>query len=204
MATPFERAADLGFEISQDGDQPGRYYWRNHDTLECSDISFDTPQEALHSIIALSQRNRVGDAADRSAPDDDGAASDVARIDLTLSLEYRLNGADPGELRDLLREAVEHMMGNGMITGATPAEIERSEVHLDVLNEAAMNMSHEDIADFYADRLENASLNLEEIPSVIASLALARPAEVMADIHERMDELGYFDDEAEEATESPR
>jgi len=48
----------------------------------------------------------------------------LLHLKLELDVTYRPNGASAEQLSGLLNAAVDHMLGNGMITGSTEAEIE--------------------------------------------------------------------------------
>lgn len=56
--------------------------------------------------------------------------SDKAKLTLVLEVDYKLNGTEKTVLMEQLEDVVHHAVSNGMVTGPTPAIVERYEYNV--------------------------------------------------------------------------
>lgn len=175
-----ERARALGFEIQEDSDQPGKWLWLSPNTRDGSDLSFDTPHEALANLLASQGlTEEVGD-------------EEKATLQMTLVVDYLPNGVNVQDLKARLERAFERAVGEGLLTGETAAEVDRHSMDVKVTSWSGVpDLDQEQIADFIADRIENGAMNLENIPSEMARFGLMSPAEFVQEMDERMEQLEF-------------
>lgn len=155
------------------------------DGTDASEISFDSPEEAVEDIESSYGIDDIAKEAE----------SKRAVAQLVLDIEYDLDGEDPKYLVSLLHQAARHMISNGMITGDTRATVVRHDIHVDMLDDDSQLLDEGDLADFYADRIENGAISLENLPRMLARRALMRPLEAKGMVWQQMRELGMIDDE---------
>jgi hypothetical protein len=58
---------------------------------------------------------------------------DTAKIKLTLTIDYKLNGEKTETLEDQLLSAVNYLTMNGMLTGNTEAEVEKWKTSIKIM-----------------------------------------------------------------------
>lgn len=107
-----------------------------------------------------------------------------ARLRATFNIEYALNGESIKSMAERLRRMMDIAIGNGMLTGDSPATVE--EYSFDVI-EAPNPLTEEELADFMLQRIENGDLGAEEIPLRLARYGLMETHEFVAEMRERME-----------------
>lgn len=106
------------------------------------------------------------------------------RARLVLDVDYILNGESAADMLRRLRGMCECAIGNGMLTGASDAEV--VEHSMDVL--AVPDVPSEDVlAAFMLRRIENGGLGLEDIPVQLAKYGLMSPVDFAIEMIERME-----------------
>lgn len=109
--------------------------------------------------------------------------SEKLKLRLTVDVTYDLNGEDPGVLERYLEEMVARAIGDGMLTGASDAEVETHEVRID---EVPDTPAEEAIEEAIAIRLENGTFALEDVPSRLTRYGLMDPVAFVNEMRERM------------------
>jgi hypothetical protein len=107
----------------------------------------------------------------------------TVRLRLTLDVTYTLNGNSVADMQDRLRQAVEHAIGNGMLTGDSAAEVD--EYSAEVV-EQPEPLSEDSLANWMTRRIEAGELALEEIPVRLARYGLMEAPAFVAEMRERM------------------
>lgn len=110
--------------------------------------------------------------------------SEKLKLRLTVDITYDLNGEDPGVLERYLEEMVSRAIGDGLLTGASDAEVETHEVRVDEVPETP---DEEAIEEAIAIRLENGTFLLEDVPSRLARYGLMDPVAFVVEMRERME-----------------
>lgn len=110
--------------------------------------------------------------------------SEKLKLRLTVDITYDLNGEDPGVLERYLEKMVSRAIGDGLLTGASDAEVETHEVRVDEVPETP---DEEAIEEAIAIRLENGTFLLEDVPSRLARYGLMDPVAFVVEMRERME-----------------
>lgn len=110
--------------------------------------------------------------------------SEKLKLRLTVDVTYDLNGEDPGVLERHLENMVFRAIGDGMLTGASDAEVETHEIRIDEVPEM---LDEKEIAQAIADRLESGAFLLEDMPLRAARYGLTDPIVFVNEMRERME-----------------
>jgi hypothetical protein len=118
--------------------------------------------------------------------DDVGATeshSNSVKIRLTLDVTYALNGENSIEMgRNLLRMC-NRAIGEGMLTGESNAEVDESDIQVEILPEP---LEEDAIAKLMLHRIDSGDLALEDIPTRLARYGLMEPHAFVREVQERM------------------
>lgn len=168
------RARALECEIQEDADQPGKWLWFDPQRSEGSDISFDTAQEALENLLLTR------------------GESDACTLQLNLVVDYDLHGESAQTMRQRLERAIEHALGNGLLTGETGAEVSRHSFDVKVTSWSGKpDLDESYIVDFLYDRIENGQMNLEDLPVRMARYGLMSSGEFLEEMHDQMQAVEF-------------
>lgn len=110
--------------------------------------------------------------------------SEKATLRLTLDITYDLNGETLNMMEWYLEKMVKHAMSEGLITGNSDAEVVAHEMTID---EVPWALDEDVIAAAIADRLENGTFALEDVPSRLARYGLMNPVAFVNEMRERME-----------------
>lgn len=99
--------------------------------------------------------------SDNSTPCD-AQEPDLVKVRLTLDVIYRLNGEDATEMASNLQRMCERAIGEGMLTGASDAEVDEYSMETNVVPP-----SEEELAQL-KQRREQVNLLEEDIPWPVA------------------------------------
>ncbi|MBY0466246.1 MAG: hypothetical protein K2W33_15015 [Burkholderiales bacterium] len=159
-------ASEAGFEIKEDPDQVGKWYWWHAESATGSDISYDTKEEACKEALACEGLDRV-------------------TLMLHLEVNYKLNGHSPNTMQDKLAQMVQSAIGDGTLTGSTGAVVSDHKVRVDQVTD----LDEDELSELMADRFENGAFNLEDLPRRLARYGLMPPGSFLSEMDERMQEL---------------
>lgn len=113
----------------------------------------------------------------------DGTVTEQVRLRLTLDVTYDLNGETIVEMKKNLRRMVEIAIGEGLLTGASYAEVDQYSMKVAEFPDA----DEAEVADFMLQRLESGDLALEDISVRLARYGLMDPADFASEMRERLD-----------------
>lgn len=108
---------------------------------------------------------------------------ETVRLRLTLDVTYTPNGVLVAELIENLQQLCERAIGEGLLTGASAAEVEEHSMAVEPMPDS---IPEEDIADWMLNRIESGDLPLEDIPNRLAAYGLMEPQAFLAEMQERM------------------
>lgn len=106
------------------------------------------------------------------------------KLRLTVDVQYDLNGEDPDVLVAYLEKMVARAIGDGLLTGASEAEVDTHAVRVDEVPETP---DEDALTRCLADRLENGTFLLEDVPSRLARYGLMDPVAFVVEMRERME-----------------
>lgn len=118
--------------------------------------------------------------------DDTQPPTGALKVRLTLDMTYILNGEPSGGTIARLRKMCEHAIGNGMLTGETPAEVDEYAIDVSIPPEP---LSEAQIVPFMRWRIEDGHLSTEDIPVRLVRYGLMEPDDFISEMRERMDAL---------------
>lgn len=124
-------------------------------------------------------------------------STNSASVRLTLDVTYSLNGEDAEELIARLVRAVEHSIGEGMLTGTTASEVDTFTVKAGTRQPPP---SESEISSFMLSRIESGDLALEDIPDRLTTYGLMDPDAFAEEMRERME---ANDSDGEDCAKSP-
>lgn len=104
-------------------------------------------------------------------------------IRMTLDVTYAFNGESEERVIECLKRAVDHAIGNGLLTNGTKAEVESHSTQVAV---RALPLSEDELAVFMLSRIETGDLALEDIPTRLARYGLMAPDAFIEEMRERM------------------
>lgn len=110
--------------------------------------------------------------------------SEKLKLRLTVDVTYDLNGEDQAVLERYLEKMVSRAIGDGLLTGASDAEVETHEVRVDEVPETP---DEEAIEEAIAIRLENGTFALEDVPSRLTRYGLMDPVAFVIEMRERIE-----------------
>ena len=105
------------------------------------------------------------------------------KLRMTLDVEYTLNGEEIDSLQRRLESALLRAVGDGLLTGDGPAEVEGYATRM---VKVYARPGEEELAGFFRDQLESGNLAAEDIPSRLARYGLEEPAAFVEEMRERM------------------
>ena len=117
-------------------------------------------------------------------------------VEALLNVTYVPNGMSEDELESFLAEGIERAIGNGLLSGDSPAEVDEYEVAFTTVSPAEANLDQEQIAEWVADRIADGNMDLEDLPTQMARYALESPAQMRLEFGER---LGLSEEQAPSA-----
>lgn len=106
------------------------------------------------------------------------------KLRLAVDVTYDLNGEDPNVLESYLEKMVARAIGDGLLTGASAAEVDTHDVRI---NEVPETPDEAAIEEALAIRLENGTFLLEDVPSRLARYGLMDPVAFVVEMRERME-----------------
>lgn len=102
---------------------------------------------------------------------------------LFLDVAYDLNGTTPADMAAALEKMCHSAVGNGLLTGSTPAEVSQWSVKVVTVPEP---LAEEALAAYMKQRIEDGDLSLEDVPVRLARYGLMDPHEFTDEMRERM------------------
>jgi hypothetical protein len=122
---------------------------------------------------------------------DTDSSNDTARLRLTLNVNYRLNGESPGEMAGFLRRSADFVLANGLLTGASAAEVADCACDVSVPPPAPpaaeLDVLEAEIAAFMRQRMMDGDLSAEDIPRRLARYGLMAPGDFIDEMRERLE-----------------
>lgn len=109
---------------------------------------------------------------------------EMITLRLTMDVTYNLNGENANTMAARLKQMCERAILEGMLTGATNAEVNDYSMSAVIKQEP---VSEDEIAKFMLNRIENGDLALEDIPVRLARYGTMEPNDFFNDIRERID-----------------
>lgn len=152
--------------------------------------------ESVQLCSAQSENNLKSYFSQKAAPtESDGAVS----IELLMRVDFQLNGADPQDLQNSLRQIANAAIENGAVTGESAASVANYEVNV---TEFSPGLEEEVVANFISRQIEDGNFKLEDMSLRAARYGLQSPAMFIAEMTERM-ELAQADAEDDAGTAAP-
>ncbi|WP_254451685.1 hypothetical protein [Duganella vulcania] len=109
---------------------------------------------------------------------------DTLALRLVLDVTYTPNGVAPAELSERLQAMCEHAIGEGMLTGATMAEVDQRS--LKIIPKPVVP-AEADLVAFMQQRIESGNLDAQDIPLRLVRYGLMESHDFASEMHERME-----------------
>lgn len=126
------------------------------------------------------------------------AETDTVSVRLTLDVSYSLNGEAAKTMAANLRRMCERAIGEGLLTGASDAEVDEYAIAVAV---RPAPLDEDTVADFLLERIEDGNLLAEEVPTRLARYGLMEPDAFVAEMQERMESSGFVANSEDEDNE---
>lgn len=109
---------------------------------------------------------------------------DTVSVRVAIDVTYALNGERAVDLVARLQAVLEQAMGNGLLSGETEATVDARELSITIVPEP---FAEEELAQFMAERIDNGSLELTDIPNRLARYGLMDPHAFINEMRERQE-----------------
>ena len=109
-----------------------------------------------------------------------------ALVTLTLSARVNLGGMEQEDYRSGLQARLDRAVGDGLITGYSPATVDEWSTELSVCDTQERNLDHRQVEEWFKDQIESGCVRAEDLPRMLARYAFMQPAEVRAELAERI------------------
>ena len=157
-----------GFDVNEDPDQDGKWYWWHAESATGSDISYDTQELACKAALACLECDQV-------------------TMMLHLEVSYKLNGHSPDAMKANLEQMVGSAIGDGMLTGSTAAEVNAHKFRVHQVTD----LDEDELTEFISDRCENGAFSIEDLPRRLARYGMMPPGDFISEMDERMQEMEF-------------
>lgn len=114
----------------------------------------------------------------------------TTRLRLTFDIDYALNGEPLADMIERLRRMAERAVGNGMLTGDSPAEVEQYSMSV---TEVPALLDEDEVAEFLRQRIEDGLVDADDLPVRMARYGLQEVPDFIAEMRERMDNAANED-----------
>lgn len=160
------------------------------DVLKAAGV--DQADPVMSSLVRES-----GDAAARNggahvAEPDQPVIEGGVELELVVTVRYEANGVSVDDLADNLERLVRRGVGDGLLTGATEAEVAAWDLEVNEIPD----VSHAALVEFVDDRLGEGQW--AATPKLLVELATQSRGKNLKEMVGEMQELGLLDDEAED------
>lgn len=108
---------------------------------------------------------------------------DRIHVVVSLNVDCDLKGMDADELRAQLHADVDRAIGNGILSGTTQAVVIASSLDAILVEEP---VSEDEVADFFLRNIENGSMRLEEVTTIMARYGLMSSGQFHLEMRERL------------------
>lgn len=105
------------------------------------------------------------------------------KLVLTLTVDYSLNGEEISQLRSRLPRMIERSVGEGLLTGDGPAEVDEYSYRVEVLGDQP---SLEQIQKYFQERIDSGNFDVEDTAKLMARYGLMIPELFTEEMAERM------------------
>lgn len=112
-----------------------------------------------------------------------------------------LAGRTPAEIKDHIQRSFENAIGNGALTGGSPATVESFESSVTVVDPIAQKVTEEQIQNYLLEQIQDGNLDLEDLTKQAGKYALIHPAAIQLEFAER---LHLYEEDASPSENGPR
>ncbi len=106
------------------------------------------------------------------------------RLVLTLTVDYSPNGEQLSDLRSRLMRMIERAVGEGLLTGEGPAEVEEYSYRVEALGDQP---SQEEIQEYFQSRIDSGNFDPADTAKLMARYGAMIPEFFFAEMAERME-----------------
>lgn len=108
------------------------------------------------------------------------------RVVVGIEVDADLCGVRKEDYVEGLRARLDRAVGNGLLTGDTPVEVDQWEVRIEQLGKQERALSEGRVEAWFRDLLESGSMSAEDVPRLMARYALSSAEAARAELVERM------------------
>ena len=109
-------------------------------------------------------------------------------VRVLIDVRYTGNGVEGHDIAEMVNRLIERAIGNGALTGDSPAEVEEHSVTVNLISPEADAVDEKVVGDWLQARVDSGNLNPEEMIDMMARYALADPYALRNEFAERMEQ----------------